>query len=296
MVSVVIQGGAMRSIYCLGAIRALTEGPHVSHIESIHVASAGCISGMVLASRLTAANTATVSEMGESLVARLAGPRFIDQRRVRKVVDVDYLVAVTREVTSVTVEHLKSRSLSFEVALTNAENGSAAYRDVSKAPSDDALYEALRATMAIPVLYPTRVTIGGVPYIDGGIADPLPVMKAFERTPKMVIAISNVAAGTLGEEAVGREAKILRYAPGISARVRSLMLARNPLADMVDNLLNRSEFCGVRIVRISPSNPELLGHRLETDHGKLMALEDLGYRDAVHALSQARDTETEVRA
>jgi predicted patatin/cPLA2 family phospholipase len=293
MVAVVIQGGAMRSIYCLGAVRALAEDIHMGQVDSIHVASAGCVSGMVLASQITSSNSSTVSEMGEQLVGKLAGLRFIDQRRIRKVVDVDYLVGVTKEVTSVTVNGLKRHNLTFDVSLTNAASGSATHLDVSGCTSDGALYEALRATMAIPVLYPPKVTIKGVQYIDGGIADPLPVMRAFERQPKVVVAISNVAKGTLGEEAVGREAKILRYAPGISTRVRSLMLARNPLADMVDGLLDRSSFCGVRIIRISPSNVALLGHRLETDKGKLMALESLGYRDAVRAFEQARQVQSD---
>ena len=160
MISVAIQGGAMRSIYCLGAIRALTESSYSDQITSIHVASAGCISGMVLANQLTQPGSITVSEMAEQLVSRLAGPQFIDQRRIRKVVDVDYLVQVTKEVTSVSAAALAEHGLVFEVALTDAMTASAAYINVAESSSDFQLYESLRATMAIPVLYPPKVKIG----------------------------------------------------------------------------------------------------------------------------------------
>lgn len=289
MISVAIQGGAMRSIYCLGAIRALMESTYPNQIKSIHVASAGCISGMVLASQLTKANTATIPDMADELVGRLAGPRFIDQRRVRKVVDVDYLVQVTKEVTSVSAHALAEHALVFEVALTDAETASAAYIDVAQSSSDLQLWEALRATMAIPVLYPPRVRIGERAYIDGGIADPLPVMRALRYEPQMIVAISSVPRGALGIALEGREAKFIRYSPGISSAVRQLMLTRNPLADMVDSTLDLDSFCGVRLVRITPSNAALLGHRLETDKTKLLKLEEMGYRDAVEALTTSEE-------
>lgn len=294
MISVAIQGGAMRSIYCLGVVRALTDLGEVGDVGSIHVASAGCVSGMVLASYILGASQASVAEMGEALVGQLAGPRFIDQRRVRKMVDVDYLVDVTRRVTCITSSTLATSGLVFEVVLTDSETACAEYRDLSKAGSDRELDAGLQATMAIPVLYPVRVLIGGRRYVDGGITDPLPVIRALRLRPEKVIAISSVSAGGLGEEAVGREAKILRYAPGISPLVRSLMLTRNPLADMVDDLLNLRSFCGVQMVRISPSDPALLGHRLETDKAKLRALETLGYEDAVKAISEANNAAMEV--
>src|ERR1700730_5748271 len=290
MISVAIQGGAMRSIYCLGAIRALTESSYSDQITSMHVASAGCISGMVLANQLTQPGSITVSEMAEQLVSRLAGPQFIDQRRIRKVVDVDYLVQVTKEVTSVSAAALAEHGLVFEVALTDAMTASAAYINVAESSSDFQFYESLRATMAIPVLYPPKVRIEGRRYIDGGTADPLPVMRALRYEPEMVIAISSVPRGALGIALEGREANFIRYTPGISGAVRHLMLTKNPLADAVDGLLDLKSFCRIPLLRISPSNAALLGHRLETDKRKLLALEALGYQDALQALAALNET------
>jgi predicted patatin/cPLA2 family phospholipase len=199
---------------------------------------------MVLANQLASVNSATVYGMTDEFVEKLAGSRFIDQRRIRKMVDIDYLVQVTREVTSVKVADLTKENLTLEIVMTDAQNGAAHYVDLAQASSDDELNEALRATMAIPVLYPPKVRIGPREYIDGGIADPLPVMRALRKSPKIIIAISSVTKGTLALEAEGREATIIKYAPGIAASVKHLMLSRNPLADAVDSLLDLRTFWG----------------------------------------------------
>jgi predicted patatin/cPLA2 family phospholipase len=289
MISVAIQGGAMRSIYCLGAIRALVESGHAAHVRTIHTASAGCVSAAVLASQLTDPGAPSVADTGERLLDRLAGTRFINQRRMQRIVDVDYLVETIRDVTSISARPMAERGLVFEVGMTDAVSGAAQYIDVARSMSDSDLFQAFRATMAIPILYPPAVRISGRRYLDGGIVDPLPVLRALRHGPRIVVAISSVADSTLGEAANGREARFIRYAPGISPAVRHLMLTRKPLAEAVDNLIALDSISGIRIVRIAPSDPTLLGHRLEVDKRKLFELEGLGYRDGLQALSTLND-------
>lgn len=65
-----------------------------------------------------------------------------------------------------------------------------------------------------PVLYPPKVVIAGRRCFDGGIADPLPVIRAILERPKLIVAISSVAADELAAPAEGREANIIRLAPG----------------------------------------------------------------------------------
>jgi predicted patatin/cPLA2 family phospholipase len=285
MISVAIQGGAMRSIYCLGVIRALSETPYLKDVKEVYTSSAGCVSAAVLADQLAATPSRSVAEIGEDLVSMLAGPRFINESRLLKIVDVDYLVSVIGKVTSMTPQSLAACSLVFEVALTNAETAVASYVDVAKCLSTADLHNALRASMAIPVLYPHPVTIGATKFVDGGIADPLPALRAMSRSPETLIGISSVPRGTLAEPAEGKEALILKLMPAIAPLVRRLMLTRNPLADAVDHLLDQKSLCGTRVVRVSPSNAALVGSRLETDKKKLFALEELGYKDGVKAFA-----------
>lgn len=286
----------MRSVYCLGAVRALSELGIASEVDSVHASSAGCVSATILLGQSTADSSTSVGDKIDELIRLLAGKRFINSRRVRKVVDVDYLIRVLRETTELSVESLRRRSVVFEVALTNAQTAAASYLDVSAATSDGELYQALRATMAIPILYRQRVTLNGNEYIDGGIADPLPLMRALKTNPEVAIAISSVARASLGAAKSGNDARVIRWMPGIAPVVRELMLTRNPLAECVESIMELGSFCRVPIVRITPSRPNLLSSRIETDRGRLFALESLGYEDAMEALSAFRTSSEEKMA
>lgn len=286
MISVAVQGGAMRSIYCVGAVRALVDSGYVDKITAVHSSSAGCVAGSILANQVSSDDAPAVVEIRDRLIERLAGPRFINSVRINKIVDVDYLVQTLCEITSLSVKALARSGTVFEVGVTHAETGRAAYFDISKSASDDDLAAALRATMAIPLLYPSRVKIRDNQYVDGGMTDPLPVLRALRRDPKLLVAVTSRPIGDLAETLdKGLEYRVIKWVPGISTPLRSLMLSMNPLADAVDELISEKYFCGVRVVRISPSDPSLIGSRLEIDRGKLHKLEELGYRDGLAALS-----------
>ncbi|MEO3926525.1 patatin-like phospholipase family protein [Micromonosporaceae bacterium B7E4] len=285
MISVVIQGGAMRSIYCLGAIRAVVEGGYADRVQSIHTASAGCVSGAVLAAHIARPESRTVAEAADAFLDRLGGDRFINLWRLRKIVDVDLLVDSIDAVTSLSVKALAGRDLTFEVGLTDAHDGSARYVDLARSESDHDLYRALRGTMAIPLLYPKKVMIDDRRYIDGGISDPLPVLRAARRSPTTIIAISSVAKPNLGRELESRrEAYVVRLLPNLSSSIKHLLLARNPLGAAIEDLTEYGSVAGVRVVRIAPVDQAQLGHRLETDRQKLLVLEKMGYQDGVRAL------------
>ncbi|MEU4447658.1 patatin-like phospholipase family protein [Actinosynnema sp. NPDC050801] len=285
MVSVVIQGGAMRSIYCLGAVRALVDSGLANRVTSIHSASAGCVSAAVLASHIADEQAPAVAETGQRLVDVLANRRFINPSRLRRIVDVDYLVTTMRELTPISVESLGSRGLVFEVGLTEAETARAHYIDIAQVATDEDLVQALRATMAIPALYPPKVLIGGRRYVDGGIADPLPLLRALVRAPKVVVAISSVPERRLARTLQGREARMIQHFPGIPATIKHLMLTLNPLADAVDRIVSHGSIGGIRVIRISPTDPALVGSRLEVDPGRLRKLEELGYTDGLASLA-----------
>ncbi|MEO3744510.1 patatin-like phospholipase family protein [Plantactinospora sp. B5E13] len=290
MISVVIQGGAMRSIYCLGAVRAVVEGGFAAQVRTIHTASAGCVSGAVLATHVGGAGDRTVTEAVHLFLDSLGGDRFINLWRLRKVVDVDLLAETIDTITSLSARTLADRELTFEVGLTDAHDGSARYVDLAQSSSDQELYRALRATMAIPLLYPRKVMIDGRRYIDGGISDPLPVLRAMRRNPTAVIAISSVAKPYLGRELeTPRESLVVRLLPNLSSSVKHLLLARNPLGAATEELTEWGSAAGIKVIRIAPADQALLGHRLETDRDRLLRLEEMGYQDGQRALAASAE-------
>jgi predicted patatin/cPLA2 family phospholipase len=290
MLAVAIQGGAMRSIYCVGAVRAIVESRYHRNISSIHVASAGCVAASMLCPAIgMECSHHEIERSTKVMLARLTGKRFIDEHRYTRIVDVDYLVKTIQESSNLTPENLRAAGLVFEVALTDSQTGSAIYVDLARCSGQRDLTDALRATMAIPVLYPPKAIFDGRRYFDGGIADPLPLFRAASTRPAAILSVASVAAGTLADPAAGRERNILRIAPGIPSIARSLMLTRNPLADATETFIRAGAIGDIPIISITPSRPELLGHRLETDPAKLLMLEQLGYEDGRFALRE-RDT------
>ncbi|MGC5033590.1 patatin-like phospholipase family protein [Micromonospora sp. DT229] len=285
MISVAIQGGAMRSIYCLGAIRALVDRGLAPDVKSIHATSAGCVAGAVLAKKIAEPSGPTVAEMGDKLLGKLSGDRFINLWRPRRMVDVAYLVDTIKAVTGLSTTTLRAHRLIFEVALTDARSGTASYVDLASVPADRDLYQGMLGTMAVPLLYPPKVVIGGRHYMDGGITDPLPVLRALRQSPRLLIAISSVAKSNLGRELEGNESRIVRFLPILPSVIRHLLLSRNPLGVAVEDLIEADLVGGIQVVRIAPRDQRELGHRLETDRSRLAALEKMGYADASRALT-----------
>ncbi|MFF7198872.1 patatin-like phospholipase family protein [Streptomyces sp. NPDC008079] len=285
MLSVAVQGGAMRSIYALGVVRGMVDLGIHSKVGSVHSSSAGCVAGAVLAGQARADDAPDLTGLVKTFLDDLSGRNFIDSRRVTKMVDVDLLVSVIREQTGLSVASLTKHALTFEVAVTNAVTSIAEYFDLGRCTSDAELFEVLRATMAIPVLYHRRVRLRSQTYVDGGISDPLPLLRALARNPSAVIAVSTVGAGSLGHHLSGKEALVIRTAPGISAPVRGLMLAYNPLARVSEQIMVQGSFGSVPIHRVTPSDPDVLTSRTETDRRRLLRAEELGYADALAALS-----------
>jgi predicted patatin/cPLA2 family phospholipase len=280
----------MRSIYCLGAVRALADSGYADRVRSVHTTSAGCVSGAVLLARAT--HGRSVIEMRDLLLDRLLDRRFINLWRLRNIVDVDYLLESVRTVTSLSATMLSAAGrpeLVFEVGLTDARTGQPTYVDLARLPTDLELYEALRATMALPFLYHRKVRIQGRRFIDGGVSDPLPLLRALRLKPAVVITISCVAKTYLGWELEGRERKVIQLMPGVlPSSIRHLLLTRNPLAAAVEDMTQLGAIGNIAVVRVAPVDQRDVGQRLERDRRKLLALEDLGYSDAIRALGTLR--------
>lgn len=74
-------------------------------------------------------------------------------------------------------EAIRSSSSIMKVVALNALNGEPAYFDKDNVAQDD--YHIFEASSCIPVIC-RPYFVNGVPYFDGGIADPVPVQKAFD--------------------------------------------------------------------------------------------------------------------
>ncbi|MCI1832206.1 MAG: patatin family protein [Bifidobacterium sp.] len=85
----------------------------------------------------------------------------------------------------------------FTVVACNALDGSTAYFDKSRVSFDD--YDIMKASSAVPVACEPYM-IDGIPYYDGGIADPIPVQKAVDDGFDRVVVILTRLKDVLREQ------------------------------------------------------------------------------------------------
>jgi predicted patatin/cPLA2 family phospholipase len=78
------------------------------------------------------------------------------------------------------------RGIPFRIVATNALTGKAHYFDMSDMAQDN--YDPIKASCCVPVVNQAYI-INGVPYYDGGISDPIPVLKCFEEGCDRIVLV-----------------------------------------------------------------------------------------------------------
>ena len=162
----------MRGVYSGGVLVALDELGLNSVFDEVYAESAGAINACYFLSGQASMGIRIYTEDLQTL-------RFLNPLRARSIINIDY-------VTDVVLAHVKpldmnavlaSKSNLF-VAITNALDGSPRLVDVKH--ENLPLSTLLKATTAIVPLYNRAVILDGIPYVDGGISNPIPICSALD--------------------------------------------------------------------------------------------------------------------
>ena len=115
-------------------------------------------------------------------------------------------------------EAFEASPTGFTVIACNAEDGSTKYFDKSDVSYDN--FDIMKASSAVPVACEPYV-IDGVPYYDGGIADPVPVQKALDDGYDRVVVILTRLKDVLREQKkdIGPAAILKRTHPAAAVRL-----------------------------------------------------------------------------
>ena len=171
----------MRGIYSMAALMALEEAGLTEAFDHVVGSSAGAINGAYLiAHQARLAVTVYLDD--------LSNGRFINFFRLRKKVDIDYLVdgVLTRQ-KALDLDQVRASRTTLHVILTNYQTAESVA--ITNRQENIDLMEALRATAALPILYHRLVSIEGTEYIDGGVSDTLPVDMTMQLGCKDVLVI-----------------------------------------------------------------------------------------------------------
>ncbi len=273
-IGLVLEGGAMRGLYTAGVLDTMLE--HGIEVDTTVAVSAGAAFGCNYKSK-------QVGRVLRYNVKYAGDPRMGSIRSLIKtgdIFDVEFAYHTLPDVLDqFDSKTFKEDPSEFYVVATNMESGEAHYEQMTDGLERDV--EWIRASASLPIVS-NPVEIDGLHYIDGGIADPIPLAWMKRNHAKRNIVILTRPEGYVKS----KEKKIVANA-----------LSKFPdCADAIanrHNVYNHSVLLAEEDAKIGNTfliRPSIdLGiKRTEKNVTKLEAMYDLGRYDALAVIEQLK--------
>lgn len=260
----VLEGGGMRGVFTSGVLDAFMK--HGVYFRYVVAVSAGACNGMSYISR-------------QPRRARLSNIDFLTQYgyigwrhllRQGCIFDQELLYdKFPNEYIPFDFDTFFQRSATFEMVTTNCLTGQAEYLTESK--DRQRSLDIVRASSSLP--YVSKIVmVDGIPMLDGGIVDSIPVMRAIETGHPQNVVILTRNKGYRSKE---RDRKIPPFVYKKYPRLRVALSHRVAAYNEQLELVERLEELG-KVVCIRPQRPMEVG-RMEKDIGRLERLYQEGF-------------------
>ena len=274
MPSLILEGGTLRPIFSSGVMDALLD-EDLMFPYCIGV-SAGISNGFSYISRQKRRNLVILEQYRND--ARYIGYR--NYLRNRSLFGLDFIFGeIPATLMPFDTEVFRQYGGKLLVGVTNARTGQAEYLDGMDV---DDRWTMLRASCAIPLFFPA-ITIGGDPYYDGGLCDPIPVRRAISDGNDKHLIILTQPAGyqkTLGRQNV-LAGKLLRHKYPL---LEQILLTRHEKYKETVAFCEQLEREGQAIVL----RPAYALDSFEKDAAKLRQTNDHGYQMAMERMPEIR--------
>lgn len=261
----VLEGGGMRGVFTSGVLDAFMK--HQLYFNYIVAVSAGACNGMSYISRQPRrARIANIDYIAKydyvgikNLVTQgcILDQELLYDRFQNELIPFDY-------------DEFFKHSSSFEMVTTNCNTGLAEY--LTETSDRQRACDVARASSSLPFLSKI-VMIDGVPMLDGGIVDSIPVVRAMEmgHTTNVVVSTRNY-----GYRESGPDRKIPNFIYKNYPRLRVALSRRIEAYNRQLQLIEDLEREG-KIICIRPQKPMEV-RRIDNDLEKLEALYEEGFR------------------
>lgn len=260
----VLEGGGMRGVFTSGVLDAFMK--HGVYFRYVVAVSAGACNGMSYISR-------------QPRRARLSNIDFLTQYgyigwrhllRQGCIFDQELLYdKFPNEYIPFDFDTFFQRSATFEMVTTNCLTGQAEYLTESK--DRQRSLDIVRASSSLP--YVSKIVmVDGIPMLDGGIVDSIPVMRSMETGHPQNVVILTRNKGYRSKE---RDRKIPPFVYKKYPRLRVALSHRVAAYNEQLELVERLEELG-KVVCIRPQRPMEVG-RMEKDIGRLERLYQEGF-------------------
>lgn len=261
----VLEGGGMRGVFTSGVLDAFMK--YECYFRYVVAVSAGACNGMSYISwqprRARISNIDMLVKYDYLGVRQLVShgciydPELLYERFPNKLVPFDY-------------DTYFANASTFEVVTTNCLTGRAEY--LTELSDRSRAIDIVHASSSLPFVCKT-IMVDGVPMLDGGIVDSIPVMRAIEQGHQRNVVI---CTRNRGYRNTGRDRKIPKFIYRSYPRLRVALSRRIAVYNEQLAMVERMEDEG-RIVCIRPQR-EMDVERMTKDAERLEALYEEGFR------------------
>ncbi|WP_370427142.1 patatin family protein [Actinobacillus pleuropneumoniae] len=269
-IGLVLEGGAMRGMFTAGVLDVFLD--ENIHIDGAVTVSAGALFGINYPAK----------QRGRVLRYNL---KYLNDKRYMglhsllttgNIVNRDFaFYELPFTLDPFDQETFAQSQFDFWVTLTNVESGEAEYVKIRDAFTQ---MEALRATSAMPMVS-KMVEIDGKKYLDGGIADSIPLQKCIELGYDKIIVILTRPLDYRKKPSLTALFKwFYRKYPKLIERWQNRYAEYNQAVERVIKLQEQQQIFVIR-----PSQTLAIS-RLEKDPNKVKAMYDLGVNDAMQLM------------
>lgn len=208
--ALVVEGGAMRGIFAAGVLDAFLDAGHTGFDRCIGV-SAGAVNLAAFLAGQRGRNYKVITDYS-------CRPDFINFGKFIRGghwLDLDWLWEVTIREIRLDLDRIAANPVPLTVVTTRVSNGQPAYIQADATR----LENQIKASCSVPLAYRGFVSLEGEAMTDGGVADSIPVLHAYEQGARDITVV------------LSRPLGYRKQAPRLPALVRRLLCATPALAE-----------------------------------------------------------------
>ena len=260
----ILEGGGMRGVFTSGVLDAFMK--YDLYFRYIVAVSAGACNGMSYVSRQP--RRARISNIDYLARYKYIGIRHLVTQGC--IFDRELLYdKFPNQLLPFDFDEYFKHAKGFEMVTTNCLTGKAMY--LSETSDRQRSLNIVRASSSLPYVSKI-VTVDGIPMLDGGIIDSIPINRAIETGHEHNVVI---LTRNKGWRDTGKDRKVPTFIYKNYPRLRVALSHRHVVYNQQINLIDRLEAEG-KITCIRPMRPMEVG-RIENDVEKLERLYEEGF-------------------
>lgn len=265
--TVVLEGGATRGVFTSGALDYLMEKDlYMSHVIGV---SAGSCNGVDYVSKQPGRTRDCMIHKEKQYNYYYGFRKFIKEKSI---LDMDMVFdKYPNKLFPFDYETYFTSEIECEIVVTNCITGKAEY--LTENSNRERLMKICRASSSMPLVSP-MVNLDGVPYLDGGLADSIPLERALHKGNEKIVVILTRNPGYRKKMTSKAIANVYRSAYKKYPNLVRTTIRRNFEYNKVMPLIEKLEEEG-KIFVLRPLIPTV--SRLEKDYDTLMDFYQHGY-------------------